>query len=199
MVERNLDTTVEKVADVLEEAEQKHEEGQEEKQPLTKEEMKKLLEAALFMAPKTLSIEELKQAFSSHNLSEKHIFDLVKELQDAYLNKASSIEITINEEDMHFGMRVKQDYLAKVKHLASESEFHKGVQKTLALIAFKQPIKQNLVIKYRNNKAYDHIHLLEEKGLVSRQRSGRTYILRTTKKFLDYFGDIKQHMKKAGP
>src|SRR3989344_5452301 len=108
---------------------------------------KKVLEAALFMSPKALPIEEMAKVIENESLLETH--------------------------------RIAKELL---------TEFNKSVQKTLALIAFKQPIKQSLVIKLRNNKGYDHVHLLLEKGLVSKSPFGRTFLLKTTKKFLEQFG-----------
>tara|TARA_Y100000310_G_C20682421_1_gene816759 strand:+ start:2833 stop:3234 length:402 start_codon:yes stop_codon:yes gene_type:complete len=112
----------------------------------------------------------------------KEVFELMKEFNA----RDSALEIA--ESDGLFQMRVKSDLEGHVQDFASENIFNKGTMKTLALIAFKQPIIQSLVIKYRNNKAYDHIsHLLEE-GFIARERQGRTYVLRTTKKFFEYFG-----------
>ena len=61
--------------------------------------------------------------------------------------------------------------------------------KTLAFIAYKQPLMQSNLVKVRSNKAYDHLKILEEKGFVSKEPKGRSYMLRTTKKFVEYFGE----------
>ncbi len=145
---------------------------------------KKLIEAALFMSPKALSVGNLMQVVGAleYGAVKKEVFELMKEFNA----RDSALEIA--ESDGLFQMRVKSDLEGHVQDFASENIFNKGTMKTLALIAFKQPIIQSLVIKYRNNKAYDHIsHLLEE-GFIARERQGRTYVLRTTKKFFEYFG-----------
>ncbi|MFH1239843.1 MAG: SMC-Scp complex subunit ScpB [Candidatus Diapherotrites archaeon] len=152
---------------------------------------KKLIEAALFMSPKPMTMDEFVEL--TGNLNKDNIRNTILEIKQEYADRNSSIEVfTLGDSYL---MQVNSEYDDKVAHLASESEFSKSVTKTLALISFKQPVKQSLVIKYRNTKAYDHIKLLLEKELISRQRTGRTYILRTTRKFLEYFGGQKKEQK----
>ncbi len=145
---------------------------------------KRLIEAALFMSPKALSVADLTQVLgiSDYALAKKTAFELMNEFNA----RDSALEIV--EAEGLFQMRVKPLFEQNVQDFASESMFNKGTMKTLALIAFKQPIVQSTVIKYRNNKAYDHISRLVEEGFIARERQGRSYILRTTRKFLEYFG-----------
>ncbi len=145
---------------------------------------KKILEAALFMSPKALSTEELAKTIENESLLETH--RLVKELCEEFNARDSALEII--DLSGSFQMKVRSDFEENVQHFAATSEFNKSIQKTLALIAFKQPIKQSLVIKLRNNKGYDHIHVLLEKGLISKSPFGRTFLLKTTRKFLEQFG-----------
>jgi len=46
---------------------------------------------------------------------------------------------------------------------------------------------QSDVIRIRTNKAYDHIGELEKMGFLSKERHGRSYILKLSQKFYDYF------------
>jgi len=71
--------------------------------------------------------------------------------------------------------------------------------KTLALIAYKQPIIQATVVKYRNNKAYDHLKLLLDEGFIKKEPRGRTFTLTTTTKFIEYFGKDFGKSKKKPP
>lgn len=148
------------------------------------ENAKKVLEAALFMSPKALSVEELAKIIENDSLLETH--RLMKEEMAKFNSADSALEIV--DLSGSFQMKVRSDFEENVQQLAATSEFNKSIQKTLALIAFKQPIKQSLVIKLRNNKGYDHIKNLHEKGLVSKTPFGRTFLLKTTKKFLEQFG-----------
>lgn len=145
---------------------------------------KKTLEAALFMSPKAVTIEDLAKTIQSDSLLSTH--RLVKELLQEFNARDSALEIV--DYSGAFQMRVREAFEDFVQHFAASSDLNKSVQKTLALIAFKQPIKQSLVIKLRNNKGYEHVRILHDKSLVSKQPFGRTFLLKTTKKFLEQFG-----------
>ncbi|MDD5148418.1 MAG: SMC-Scp complex subunit ScpB, partial [Candidatus ainarchaeum sp.] len=155
-----------------------------------KETWNKLFEAALFMSPNALAIQDLMAIVGSENYTEvkKAALDFLIEFNE----RETALEI-LQIEDA-FKMQVKAELEPLVSGFAAKALFHQGIMKTLALIAFKQPIMQNAVIKYRNNKAYDHISRLVEEGFVVREQKGRSYVLRTTKKFLEHFGkdQIKQ-------
>lgn len=146
---------------------------------------KALLEAALFMAPRSMEFSSLKRFIP--NAKETDVIYLLNSLKQDYEERNSAVEIFINLQDRVAGMKIRSEYTQKVKDLAAEEEFHEGIKKTLALVSFKQPVKQSEVIRYRNNKAYEHIKVLEEEGFIKRIPSGRTYILTTTKKFAEYF------------
>jgi len=60
--------------------------------------------------------------------------------------------------------------------------------RTLAIIAYKQPIKQSDLVEIRGNKSYDHVKELESRGLINAVRQSRTKLLTTTRGFADYFG-----------
>ncbi len=145
---------------------------------------KKYLEAALFMSPSSIGLDEIKRVTGTNTSSEARL--VADELMAEFNSLERAMEII--EYEGTYAMRVKPGLEHIAAGFAAESKFHQGIMKTLALISFKQPIKQSLVIKYRNNKAYDHIHKLEEEGFIIRIPRGRTYTLQTTKKFLDYFG-----------
>jgi segregation and condensation protein B len=147
-------------------------------------EREKIIEAALFMSPKAVTIDELKQVSSSESRIETRA--LIEELMHFYNNRKSALEIV--SLPIGYQMRVKEKYEEHISHLATDSLFSKGVMKTLAMIAYKQPIEQSTVVKYRNNKAYDHLKILFENGFLKKEPKGRTYILTTTTKFVEYFG-----------
>jgi len=67
------------------------------------------------------------------------------------------------------------------------AEFSKAEQETLAIIAYKQPIKQSVIIKIRGNKAYDHIKKLTDLELIKRKKAGHTHELSLSEDFYDYF------------
>lgn len=147
-------------------------------------EKEKIMEAALFMSPKALTLEELNNIAKVNSRVET--LAMMKELMNFYNSRKSALEIV--ELPVGYQMRVKEEYEDEVSQFAQNSMFSRGVMKTLALIAYKQPIMQATVVKYRNNKAYDHLKLLLDEGFIKREARGRSFVLNTTTKFIEYFG-----------
>ncbi len=147
-------------------------------------EKEKIMEAALFMSPKPLSVEELNTIARVN--SRVDTLGMIRELMNFYNTRKSALEIV--ELPIGYQMRVKEEYEDEVQQFAQNSMFNRGVMKTLAFIAYKQPITQSVVVKYRNNKAYDHLKLLFEQGFIKKEARGRTFVLTTTTKFIEYFG-----------
>ncbi|QQR92303.1 MAG: SMC-Scp complex subunit ScpB [Candidatus Iainarchaeum archaeon] len=152
-------------------------------QRISSEEAIKVMEAALFMSSKGLSIEELG---NTANLPLMKARELIPELVDGFNARGSALEIV---EDLGgYRMKVRSPFDEKVNHLAGGTELSAGEMKTLAFIAYKQPLIQSQLVQVRSNTAYEHLQRLVEMGFVSKEPKGRTYLLRTTKKFSEYFG-----------
>jgi len=144
------------------------------------ENMRKV-EAALFIAGRFLSIQEL---ITLTDINPILLKKLLSDLKDKY--KDSAIEIT--QKDNLWKMDVAQEYASIVNKLATgSSEFSKAEQETLAIIAYKQPIKQSVIIKIRGNKAYEHVKKFHELGLINKKKLGHTAELTLTDNFHDYF------------
>ena len=107
------------------------------------------------------------------------------ELKDHYNNLNSSIMII--EEGDGWKMTIRESYLPLVRNINPHTELSKSVMETLAVIAYKSPVLQSTVIKIRTNKAYDHINELEDLGFIVREKYGRTFMLKLTQKFFEYF------------
>ncbi|MEM3579522.1 MAG: SMC-Scp complex subunit ScpB, partial [Candidatus Bathyarchaeia archaeon] len=100
--------------------------------------------------------------------------------------------------DERFVLQLKAEYTPHVRKLVNRPLLSTGPLKTLAYIAYKQPVSQKRVIEVRGRHVYSHIKLLKEMNLISAERKGRVTLLRTTDYFADYFGlshDV-QSMKK---
>jgi segregation and condensation protein B len=128
-----------------------------------------------------LSVQELVSLTDVNPILLKKILE---DLSDKYKN--SGLEL-VNKENL-WKMEVSQDYTYLVNKLATgSSEFTKAEQETLAIIAYKQPMKQSVLVKIRGNKAYDHIKKFVELGLVVKKRMGHTSELSLHESFYDYF------------
>jgi segregation and condensation protein B len=147
-----------------------------------KEDMKKL-EAVFFVSARFLNMQEL---ISYTDLNPIIIDELIEKLQDRYDKEESAIEIV--EKNKMWKMDVRPQFYNIINKLATgKSEFTKAEQETLGIIAFKQPIKQSVIIKIRGNKAYDHIKKFEDTGLIKRKKIGHTHELSLSDDFYDYF------------
>lgn len=142
----------------------------------------KKLEAAMFISGRFLSLQELVTLTDINPI-------LLRELIDKLIEKYddnSAIEIIGKEEN--WKMDVRQEYREMVNRLATgTAEFSRAEQETLAVIAYKQPVKQSVIVKIRGNKAYEHIKHFIELGLVRGKKIARTKELTLSEDFYDYF------------
>ena len=147
-----------------------------------KEDIKKL-EAVFFISGRFLSMQEL---VSLSDLNPIIIREIIGKLKEKYNNDSSAIEIV--EKNNLWKMDVKSQYHEIVNKLATgNSEFSKAEQETLAIIAYKQPMKQSVLVKIRSNKAYEHIKKFYELGLIKKKKIGHTYELTLSHEFYYYF------------
>jgi len=154
----------------------------------------KRIEAIFFVSGRFLSMPEL---ISISDLNPIIIRELIDQLKDKYNKDDSSIEIV--ERNNLWKMDIRKEFSNIANRLASgNSEFSRAERETLAIIAYKQPIKQSVVIKIRGNKAYDHIKRFMELDLLKKKKVGHTNELSLSDEFYDYFNvqSSKDFLKK---
>ena len=140
------------------------------------------IEAALFISGKWLSMPEI---VALTDLNPILVKQLISKLKESY-GEHSAIELV--NKDNSWKMDVKQEYVYMINKLATgATEFSKAQQETLAVIAYKQPVKQSVIIKIRGNKAYEHIKEFISLGLVKAKKMGHTQDLALSEDFYDYF------------
>lgn len=151
---------------------------------------KEVVEAALFMAGKALSVREI---VATTKLSRATVTKALAELMADYTKRGSALEIVLADDK--YKMRVRDVFLQHVKDLTPLTDLSAGETKTLSVIAFYQPIKQADVIKIRGNRAYYQLRKLIGAGLIAGEVKGRSKLLTTTQKFFDYFGTNMDELK----
>ncbi|MGD2250838.1 MAG: SMC-Scp complex subunit ScpB [Candidatus Methanofastidiosia archaeon] len=163
------------------------------------EDLKKLVEAVLFVSGKPVSLRDLAQSLNIPGGKIKH---MIIELQESYQEMGSAVEI-VETVDKKFVMQLNPELSEVVMDYTPESGESKAMLKTLSLIAYKQPVLQSEVVKYRGTGAYKHIKELETEGLIERTPKERTYMLKTTPKFAEFYGlksgsvkDIKKFVEE---
>ena len=66
-----------------------------------------------------------------------------------------------------------------------------------ALVAYHQPMPQSQLVDMLGQRAYDHVRDLAEIGLIDRRRDGLTRRLTTTRRFAEYFGCPEVEYRKV--
>lgn len=155
---------------------------------------KAVIEAALFAAGRTLSPKELAEL---SGISEEKASALAEELAREYASRCGGLEIRSfgdeggggngSDGGRGYAMQVRSILTPQIISIAPK-EIEAPLIRTLAIIAYKQPLKQSDLAEIRGNKSYAHVKELERMGLISAVRQGRTKIITTTKAFADYFG-----------
>ncbi|MBI2564404.1 SMC-Scp complex subunit ScpB [Candidatus Woesearchaeota archaeon] len=158
---------------------------------MSSKELKNTLESLLFSTGKKMDIKELAKLAHTRDIDlvKQTLLGLKKELEE----KGSSLMLF--QDSDNWQLTVKDEYLQFVRKIVTKTELPKSILETLAVIAYKAPVKQSEVIKIRTNKGYDHLNELEKLGYVSRKKYGRTKLIKLTQKFYDYF-DIDQEKLK---
>jgi segregation and condensation protein B len=150
-------------------------------------EIKKKVEALLFSSGRRMSIEELGNLLM---VEQDALKPALEELRKDYAENENTA-LTVVNDGIYWKLTNKPSFLELIKKIVSKTELSKTLMETLAVIAFKYPIKQADLIRIRSNKAYDHLRELEELGYISRQKHGRSKLIKLTDKFFEYF-DLKE-------
>ena len=151
------------------------------------------VEAVLFAAGRAMEFSEI--AKLAQERDDSKVKSALKALQKRY--EESETSLVVVEEGRKWKLTVGDKYLPLVRNLVAETELSKTVLETLAVVAWKSPVMQSEVIRIRTNKAYDHIKELEESGFITRQKHGRTMLIKLTEKFHKYFDVEGKRLKDA--
>jgi segregation and condensation protein B len=142
------------------------------------------LEAALYVAGRPLNLKTLGSIIGTR--SKKKVRVLVDILLTSYQKRDGALELSELKGE-RFVLQLKPQYVSYVKRLAMRPLLSKGPLKTLAYIAYRQPILKTKVISVRGSHAYNHLKELKTLNLITTETFGRTKIIKTTDTFADYF------------
>jgi segregation and condensation protein B len=143
--------------------------------------LRRNVEAILFAAGKAL---ELKFIAELCNTIPSQIKKQLVELQKEY---STNVVLMIVDQDTTWKMTVREQYLPMVSKIVADTELSKSELETLSMIAFRSPALQSDVVKARGVVTYDHVAELVRLGFVVKNRVGRSYVLKLTEKFYEYF------------
>ncbi len=162
-----------------------------EQQSTDKSDYKNQIEALLFACGKAMPVDMI---CNLTGIDKRSVKKSLEELKKDYETRNNSLNIF--EESDSWKINVREKYLHLVRKIVADTELPRSTMETLAVIAWKTPIYQSEVVKIRGNKCYDHIAELENLGFVSKDKKGRSYVLKVTDKFFNYFdidhGNLKE-------
>ena len=145
----------------------------------------RLVESVLFSASQPIGIEEIKEATG---LSKKQVVESIECLTETYnVQRKNETSIEVVKAGNKYTMQVKKRFFEQSRMVA-KPDIQSHHLKTLALIAFHQPVKQSNLRRMIGPRVYDHVDELVDMKLVHSKPHGSTEMLTTTKLFPEYFG-----------
>ncbi|MBE0519819.1 SMC-Scp complex subunit ScpB [Candidatus Bathyarchaeota archaeon] len=159
-----------------------------------------LVEAALYVTGRPLDLNELCSVLKTRSKNKTR--KLVKTLMKEYANRNTALEI-LELKDERYVLQLRTEFTPYVKKLVKKPLLSTGPLKTLAYVAYRQPVSQKRVAEMRGHHSYGHIKQLKDMDLITGERKGRSTLLRTTEYFADYFGlshelsAMKRQLKKV--
>ncbi len=152
----------------------------------------KKVEAVLFAVGREITSERIASLCMLQVLEAEQI---ITKLQQDYSQREHSLQIIKKENG--WKLTVKDKFVPLVSSIVSSTEMDTAMMGTLAVIAWRYPIVQSEVIKLRGCGAYEHMRALEEQGFIEKEKFGRTFKLKLTKKFFEYFDLPSAEAKQA--
>ena len=149
------------------------------------EEDRSIVYAALYASDRPLTLGELGRLLETS--SETYVGKIIEDMMQRLNRKGSPLMLVQTAKDA-FVLRLREEFVPKLRGFIRKVKPSKGALKTLALIAYGQPIHQARLAKLRGGHVYDHIKHLAAMGFIESRPAGRTRVLRTSKKFASYFG-----------
>lgn len=156
------------------------------KPPADEEQLKRRVEAVLFMSPQPVSPARIAAVLGTGAVA--HVKKCADKLCGEYALRDSAVEIVCESGMYH--MRLRSQFSDIAAKTSQHTDLTKKELKVLAYIAKKEGdtgVMQSQVVKALGTTIYDSIRSLEEKRFINSKKKGRSRILNTTAKFREYF------------
>ncbi len=157
------------------------------------------VEAVLFSVDKPMRVGEIAKIIG---LNVEDVSKAMKKLRNEYEKRAGAIEIV--RLGNKYVMQLRDEYV-EYGYKVGKKEMSDELLKTLAVIAYYQPITKKKLRDMLGTKVYTQVEELKKRGMIYSKKSGRTEILRTTKRFNEYFGidaskpeELKKFFENSG-
>ncbi len=143
------------------------------------------LEAILYASGRPVSLTSLVAYLRLG--SEMEVTHLINELSEAYYRDGSPLEIS-EVTGERVVLQLKPNFNKQARRFSMKPILTAGPLRTLSYVAYNQPVEQREVADARGSQAYKHLKALDNMGLISRKKEGRSTIISTTPDFADYLG-----------
>ncbi|MEM5868435.1 MAG: SMC-Scp complex subunit ScpB [Candidatus Aenigmatarchaeota archaeon] len=141
-----------------------------------------ILEAALFITEKPLSIEKLSEIL---NIEKERVLELLEKLKERYSCESYGIQIS---DIGGYRLVVKPKYLPYVRKLTRHADLSRSLLRVLSIVAHYKEVRQADLVRVLGNRVYEYVKKLEEMGFIKTEKISRTKIIKLTKRFEEYFG-----------
>lgn len=143
------------------------------------------LEAILYASSRPMALTDIVARLRLEN--EVEADQLINKLQQVYIEDDSALEIKKLPED-RVVLQLRPEFTKQASRYSLKPLLSDGTLRTLSYVAYHQPVEQKDIAAARGSQAYKHLAQLDEMGLIKREKTGRTSIVRTTQDFADYLG-----------
>ena len=151
-----------------------------------------VLEAILFGAGRSMSVEELSELLER---PQGEVHSALRDLQSTIRRRRdSALQLADVAGRWIFEVRPSLS-----PHLPESfrADIPQRLLPAAALIAYHQPMAQSQLVDMLGQRAYDHVRDLAKMGLIDRRRDGLTRRLTTTRRFAEYFGCPEVEYRKV--
>jgi segregation and condensation protein B len=143
------------------------------------------LEAILYASGRPISLTSLVAYLRLD--SEMAVSTLIRALSEAYDRDGSPLEVA-EVAGGRVVLQLKPNFNKQARRFSMKPILTAGPLRTLSYVAYNQPVEQREVAVARGSQAYKHLRALENMGLISRKKEGRSTLISTTSDFRDYLG-----------
>jgi segregation and condensation protein B len=159
---------------------------------MNQEQLKNIIEAALMVSDKPMSINRLLELFQKdvEEIEREEIMAAIQELQDDYQTRGIELAKVANG----YRIQSRAEYADWVNRLFDEKppRYSRALLETLAIIAYRQPLTRAEIEDIRGVSVSSNIiKTLQEREWIRvvghKDLPGKPELLATTKEFLDYF------------
>ena len=155
-------------------------------------ELSTILEAILFGAGRSMSVEELSELLekptSEVEASLRQLQSTIRRRRDSALQLADVAGRWIFEVRPGLSLHLPESFRADIPQ---------RLLPAAALVAYHQPMAQSQLVDMLGQRAYEHVRDLAKMGLLDRRRDGLTRRLTTTRRFAEYFGCPEVEYRKV--